>query len=277
MSALQALFGLFQAGHWVESGSCRFVRLDVDPETITWKRVVDINDRFLRVITTGQGAQEKNMTRQTGFNITVSSEIMAVSCKPLSRPVKAPSTMSQLPPRSPQVLALTTSLQDMRERLGKMVVASSRAGTLSLLTADRSARSVHFPIRTPLARRRGCDGRRPRGRRRPDGADEGRPDAHPDANPGGDGRVGPRGALCQHRHRQLQHHRRSNWAERGRSRRLCRHRGAVSMHSSTTTVRPGLRVSLPAASSLKCGAHRLDSGRTSAPRSFSTSSADRAG
>lgn len=57
----------------------RFVRLDVDPESITWKRVVDVNDRFLRGITVGQGPQEKGMTRATGFNITVSSEIMAVS------------------------------------------------------------------------------------------------------------------------------------------------------------------------------------------------------
>ena len=55
-----------------------FVRLDIDPATITWKRVVDINDRFLRGITVGQGPQERNMTRETGFNITVSSEIMAV-------------------------------------------------------------------------------------------------------------------------------------------------------------------------------------------------------
>lgn len=81
----------------------KFVRLDIDPDSVTWKRVVDINDRFLRGITTGQGAQEKGMTRQTAFNITVSSEIMAV-------------------------LALTTGLQDMRERLGRMVIGSSRAG-----------------------------------------------------------------------------------------------------------------------------------------------------
>ena len=55
------------------------MRLDIDPETITWKRVVDINDRFLRAIETGKGPAEKGMTRETGFNITVSSEIMAVS------------------------------------------------------------------------------------------------------------------------------------------------------------------------------------------------------
>ena len=81
----------------------RFARLDIDPETITWQRVVDVNDRMLRGITVGQGPAEKGITRQTGFDITVASEIMAV-------------------------LALTTSLQDMRERLGNMVVAHSKAG-----------------------------------------------------------------------------------------------------------------------------------------------------
>lgn len=81
----------------------KFVRLDIDPETITWKRVVDCNDRFLRGITIGQGSNEKGMTRETGFDITVASECMAI-------------------------LALSNSLEDMRERLGSMVVASSKAG-----------------------------------------------------------------------------------------------------------------------------------------------------
>lgn len=81
----------------------RFVRLDIDPSTITWRRVVDINDRHLRVITIGQGPKEKGHTRQTGFDITVASEIMAI-------------------------LALTTDLADMRERFGKIVLATSYAG-----------------------------------------------------------------------------------------------------------------------------------------------------
>jgi formate--tetrahydrofolate ligase len=76
----------------------RFARLDIDPDTITWNRVIDTCDRHLRDITVGQAASEHHMTRQTGFEITVASEIMAV-------------------------LALTTSLQDMRERLGRMIVA----------------------------------------------------------------------------------------------------------------------------------------------------------
>jgi methylenetetrahydrofolate dehydrogenase (NADP+)/methenyltetrahydrofolate cyclohydrolase/formyltetrahydrofolate synthetase len=87
----------------------RFVRLDIDPDTITWQRVIDTNDRFLRKITIGQSPTEKGFSRECLFDITVASEIMAV-------------------------LALTTSLSDMRQRLGRMVVASSKAG--EPITAD---------------------------------------------------------------------------------------------------------------------------------------------
>ncbi|XP_048637794.1 formate--tetrahydrofolate ligase-like [Brassica napus] len=87
----------------------KFARLDIDPDSITWRRVMDVNDRFLRKITVGQGPEEKGMTRETGFDISVASEIMAV-------------------------LALTTSLGDMRERLGKMVIGNSKAG--EPITAD---------------------------------------------------------------------------------------------------------------------------------------------
>lgn len=82
----------------------RLVRLDIDPETITWRRVIDTNDRFLRLITTGQGPAERGrVVRQTGFDITVASEIMAI-------------------------LALTMDLKDMRERLGQMVIGLNRSG-----------------------------------------------------------------------------------------------------------------------------------------------------
>ena len=87
----------------------RFVRLDIDPEKITWMRGLDTNDRFLRKITIGQGTEEKGYNRETGFYITVASEIMAV-------------------------LALTTDLKDMRRRLGAMVVALDRKG--NAVTAD---------------------------------------------------------------------------------------------------------------------------------------------
>ncbi len=81
----------------------QLVRLDIDPDTITWRRVIDTNDRLLREIEIGLGPDEKGFTRRTGFDISVASEIMAI-------------------------LALTTSLADMRARLGRMVVALSRAG-----------------------------------------------------------------------------------------------------------------------------------------------------
>lgn len=81
----------------------RFVRLDIDPETITWRRVIDTNDRMLRAITIGQGAAEKGLTRESGFDITVASEVMAI-------------------------LALASSLSDMRERFGRIVIGLSRSG-----------------------------------------------------------------------------------------------------------------------------------------------------
>lgn len=81
----------------------RFARLDIDPETITWRRVLDVNDRHLRSITVGKAPTEKGLTRDTGFDISVASECMAV-------------------------LALSNDLGDMRERLGRMVVATSRRG-----------------------------------------------------------------------------------------------------------------------------------------------------
>ncbi|KAG0130433.1 formate--tetrahydrofolate ligase-domain-containing protein [Tuber indicum] len=81
----------------------KFARLDIDPDTITWRRVLDVNDRHLRQVTIGQAPSEKGHTRITGFDISVASECMAV-------------------------LALSNDLADMRERLGRMVIGSSRSG-----------------------------------------------------------------------------------------------------------------------------------------------------
>jgi methylenetetrahydrofolate dehydrogenase (NADP+)/methenyltetrahydrofolate cyclohydrolase/formyltetrahydrofolate synthetase len=86
-----------------EEEKSRFVRLDIDPDSITWRRVIDTSDRFLREITIGEGTEEKGHTRKTGFDITVASEIMAI-------------------------LALTTDLTDMRERFGKIVIGTNHAG-----------------------------------------------------------------------------------------------------------------------------------------------------
>lgn len=70
---------------------------------------MDVNDRFLRKITVGQSPTEKGLTRETGFKISVGSEIMAV-------------------------LALSTSVKDLKERLGNIVVGFSKKG--EPLTAD---------------------------------------------------------------------------------------------------------------------------------------------
>ena len=87
----------------------RLVRLDIDRDSITWRRVMDTNDRFLRSITIGQGENESDYQRHTGFDITVASEVMAI-------------------------LALTTDLADLRARLGRMVPCVSTSG--EAITAD---------------------------------------------------------------------------------------------------------------------------------------------
>ena len=79
----------------------RFVRLDIDPYSITLNRVVDVNDRALRNVITGLGTSGDGRPRQTGFDITVASEVMAI-------------------------LALSTSLEDLRERIGRMVIGTSK-------------------------------------------------------------------------------------------------------------------------------------------------------
>src|SRR5690348_12542036 len=72
--------------------------LNIDPDSITWKRVVDTNDRALRQIIIGLGGKtEGGVIRETGFDIAVASEVMAI-------------------------LGLTTSLEDMRERFRRIVI-----------------------------------------------------------------------------------------------------------------------------------------------------------
>ena len=81
----------------------KLFRLDIDPASITWQRVVDINDRHLRRIQIGLGDEEKGNERITGYDISVASEVMAI-------------------------LALTTGLEDMRERLGRIVIGTNTRG-----------------------------------------------------------------------------------------------------------------------------------------------------
>ncbi len=76
---------------------------NVDRHSITWRRVLDVNDRSLRHIVTGLGPREDGVPRESGFDITAASEVMAI-------------------------LALATSLRDLRERLGRIVIGSSTSG-----------------------------------------------------------------------------------------------------------------------------------------------------
>ena len=76
--------------------------LDIDVRRVVWKRVVDMNDRALRQITVGLGGPGNGFPRQDGFDIVVASEVMAILC-------------------------LATSLRDLKERLGRIVVAETRA------------------------------------------------------------------------------------------------------------------------------------------------------
>ncbi|KAL3285658.1 hypothetical protein HHI36_000190 [Cryptolaemus montrouzieri] len=87
----------------------KFARLNIDTNNVVWKRVVDINDRYLRKITVGQSPTEKGLTRETSYTISVASEIMAI-------------------------LALAKDLNDFKERLANMVVAFDKSG--NPVTAD---------------------------------------------------------------------------------------------------------------------------------------------
>ena len=77
--------------------------LGIDPRRITWRRAVDMNDRQLRNIVSGLGGVASGMPREDGFDITVASEVMAVLC-------------------------LATSITDLKQRLGEIVVGYTYAG-----------------------------------------------------------------------------------------------------------------------------------------------------
>jgi formate--tetrahydrofolate ligase len=77
--------------------------LDIDSKKVVWRRVLDMNDRSLRNVIVGLGGKPDGFVRQTGFDITVASEIMAILC-------------------------LATSISDLKERLSKMIVAYNKSG-----------------------------------------------------------------------------------------------------------------------------------------------------
>lgn len=78
-------------------------KLGIDPRRITWRRAVDMNDRQLRHIVSGMGGKASGTPREDGFDITVASEVMAILC-------------------------LSTSISDLKERLGEIVIGYTYAG-----------------------------------------------------------------------------------------------------------------------------------------------------
>ncbi len=78
-------------------------KLNIDPRKVTWRRALDLNDRALRQIVVGLGGPMNGLTRETGFDITVASEVMAIFC-------------------------LATGLGDLKRRLGQIVVGQNSEG-----------------------------------------------------------------------------------------------------------------------------------------------------
>jgi formate--tetrahydrofolate ligase len=99
--------------------------LDLDLHNITWRRALDVNDRALRNIVVGLGGKADGVTRQTGFDITAASEVMAI-------------------------LALATSPDDLRARLGRVVVGYSRAGRPVTAEALHAAGSMAVLMREAI-------------------------------------------------------------------------------------------------------------------------------
>ena len=99
--------------------------LDIDPLTITWPRVVDVNDRALRKIVIGLGGRENGSPREAAFDISVASEAMAI-------------------------LGLTTSLRDLRARLGRIVVALDRRGQAVTAEQLRAAGAMAVLMRDAI-------------------------------------------------------------------------------------------------------------------------------
>ena len=100
--------------------------LGLDIHNITWRRVLDVNDRSLRNIIVGLGGKMDGITRQTGFDITAASEVMAI-------------------------LALSTSVHDLRERLGRIVVGYTRSGVPVTAEQLRGAGSMAVIMRDAVA------------------------------------------------------------------------------------------------------------------------------
>ena len=149
---------LYHEGRWSDAFFAKrgLKKLHIDPYSVTWNRVIDMNDRAVRKVVVGLGAKGDGPLRQTGFDITVASELMAI-------------------------LALTTSLEDMRERIGRIVIGTDSAvrNPKPITTEDLGVAGAMTVL------------------------DEGRDHAQPAPDIGGATGLCPRRPVRQHRPRQL--------------------------------------------------------------------------
>jgi formate--tetrahydrofolate ligase len=99
--------------------------LGIDPHGITWKRVLDVNDRSLRSIVSGLGSKQDGEPRQTGFDISAASEVMAV-------------------------MALARSLRDLRQRMGRIVVGYTQSGEPVTAEALKAAGAMTVIMRDAI-------------------------------------------------------------------------------------------------------------------------------
>jgi formate--tetrahydrofolate ligase len=99
--------------------------LGLDPHAVTWRRVLDVNDRALRNVVVGLGGRADGMPRQSGFDITAASEVMAT-------------------------LALASSIPDLRERLGRIVIGYTRDSTPVTAERLRAAGAMTVLLRDAL-------------------------------------------------------------------------------------------------------------------------------
>src|SRR3989475_539590 len=100
-------------------------KLRIDPLTITWPRVVDVSDRALRKIVIGLGGRENGAPRESGFDIAVASEVMAI-------------------------LGLTRSLKDLRQRLGRIVIGLDQDGRAVTADALKTAGAMAVLLRDTI-------------------------------------------------------------------------------------------------------------------------------
>ncbi len=100
-------------------------KLGIDPLSITWPRVMDMSDRALRKIVVGLGGRENGYPRESGFDIAVASEVMAI-------------------------LGLTTSLRDLRQRLGRIVIGLDQEGRAVTAEALRTAGAMAVLLRDAI-------------------------------------------------------------------------------------------------------------------------------